>query len=106
MQGEEALLTISHSWWRVKRDYLHHFSMPRLDLLAWVLMTKLAPTYYQKLDVMLNHIGHFRELPKWRKDFKAEWQIAMRTPITMPLNDKYRPDVKRFVCTCPRFVVS
>ena len=24
----------------------------------------------------------------------------------MPLNEKYRPDVKRFVCTCPHFVVS
>ena len=69
-------------------------------------MTKLAPTYYQKLEVMLTDIGRFRELPKWRKDFKFEWKRAMRTPITMPLNDKYRPDVKKFVCTCPRFVVS
>jgi len=24
----------------------------------------------------------------------------------MPLNEKYRPDPKRFVCTCPQFVIS
>ena len=30
----------------------------------------------------------------------------MKTLITMPLNEKYRPDVKRFVCTCPHFVIS
>ena len=99
-------LTVTHSWRRVKEDFLHHFSLPRLDLLAWVLVTKLAPTYYRKLEVMLNDIGRFRELPKWRKDFKADWMRAMRTEITKPMNEKYRPDTKRFVCTCPRFVVS
>lgn len=88
------LLTLSHSWRRVKEDYLHHFSLPRLDLLAWVLITKLAPMYYRKLDIMLTDIGRFCELATWRKDFKRAWKIAMNTPITMPLNEKYRPDVK------------
>ena len=55
---------------------------------------------------MLNDIGRFRELPTWRKEFKSEWKKAMKTPITMPLNDKYRPDTTRFVCTCPQFVIS
>ncbi|KAH8976492.1 hypothetical protein EDB92DRAFT_1811618 [Lactarius akahatsu] len=55
---------------------------------------------------MLNNIGCHRELPKWRKDFKAAWKKAMRTPITMPLNNKYRPDVRQFVCTCLQFIVS
>ena len=90
----------------MKGDYLHHFSLPRLDLLAWVLITKLAPTYYQKLEVMLVDIGRFRELPKWWKDFKADWKKAMETSIMMPINDAYRPNAKRFVCTCPRFAVS
>ncbi|KAF8879756.1 hypothetical protein CPB84DRAFT_1640918, partial [Gymnopilus junonius] len=54
----------------------------------------------------LNDTGHFRELPKWRKEFKAEWKKAMKTPITMPLNEKYKPNVKKFVCTCPQFVIS
>ena len=55
---------------------------------------------------MLVDTGRFRELPKWRRDFKADWKKAMNTPITMPVNDAYRPNVKRFVCTCPRFAVS
>jgi hypothetical protein len=97
---------IPRSWRHIKEDYLHHFSLPRLDLLAWILITKLAPSYYRKLDVMLNDIGRFRELPKWRKEFKSEWKKAMKTQITMPLNEKYRPDPKRFICTCPQFVIS
>ena len=55
---------------------------------------------------MLNDIGRFRELPRWRRDFKSEWKKAMRTPIIMPLNKKYQPDIKHFICTCPHFVVS
>lgn len=90
----------------MKEDYLHHFSLPRVDLLVWVIVTKLAPRYYQKIDVMLNNTGHFRDLPNWRKEFKSAWKKAEKTPITMPINAKYRPDVKQFVCTCPQFVIS
>ena len=90
----------------MKEDYLHHFSLPRVDLLVWVMVTKLAPRYYRKLDVMLNDTSRFRELPKWREEFKAAWKKAEKTQITMPINEKYRPDVKRFVCTCPQFVIS
>ena len=90
----------------MKGDYLYHFSLPWLDLLVWILITKLVLTYYQKLEVMLNDIGHFRELPKWRKDLKAEWIKVMRAQITMPMNKRYRLDIKCFVCTCPQFIVS
>ncbi|KAN0136762.1 hypothetical protein V8E53_005532 [Lactarius tabidus] len=55
---------------------------------------------------MLNDIGHFCKLPKWRRDFKAEWIKAMKTPIMMPMNERYHPDIKRFICTCLQFVVS
>jgi hypothetical protein len=55
---------------------------------------------------MLNDNGRFRELPSWRKAFKHDWKKAAKTPITMPLNDKYRPDSRRWVCTCPHFRTS
>jgi hypothetical protein len=43
-------------------------------------MVKLAPTYYRKLDLALVDIGRYRELPAWRKDFKAAWAKAKKTP--------------------------
>jgi hypothetical protein len=55
---------------------------------------------------MVNGTGRFRELPCWRKQFKREWKKLAATPITMPLNDKYRPDAHKWVCTCPSFVRS
>ena len=106
--SKQLLLTLHAvcSWRCMKGDYLHHFSVPHVDLPAWVLITKLALMYYWKLEVMLNGIGCFCELPKWRRDFKLEWKKAMRKLITMPLNERYWPDSNWFVCTCPEFVVS
>ncbi|KAJ3779750.1 hypothetical protein GGU10DRAFT_280331, partial [Lentinula aff. detonsa] len=37
-----------NSWRRIKHDFLHHFHKPRLDLLVWILVMKLAPAYYRK----------------------------------------------------------
>ncbi|KAH8998066.1 hypothetical protein EDB92DRAFT_1770168, partial [Lactarius akahatsu] len=45
---------VEKHWRHVKEDYLQHFSLPCVDLLAWVLVMKLAPMYYQKLDIVLN----------------------------------------------------
>jgi hypothetical protein len=53
------------------------------------MVKKLALTYYRKLDVALNNIGWYQELPAWRKEFKSAWKKAMKMPITMPLNEKY-----------------
>ncbi|KAJ7434977.1 hypothetical protein B0H11DRAFT_1756772, partial [Mycena galericulata] len=42
----------------------------------------------------------------WRKAFKAQWRCCQNTPISLPLNPKYRPDPYRWVCTCPYFFKS
>ena len=50
--------------------------------------------------------ARYRELPSWRKDFKRAWKKAAKTPIMMPINDKYRPNPHTWVCTCPQFATS
>ncbi|KIK05393.1 hypothetical protein K443DRAFT_3879 [Laccaria amethystina LaAM-08-1] len=98
---------ILESHWRcIKHDFLHHFHMPRCDLLVWILVVKLAPTCYRKLNRLLTETGRYRELPSWRKGFKREWRKLEKTPITMPINDAYRPDAKKMVCTCPYLATS
>lgn len=94
------------SWRRIKKDFLHHFHQPRADLLVWILVKKLCPTYYRKLDFIFQPISRYRELPSWRKAFKKQWRKDQYTPITLPLNEKYSPDAHRWVCTCPQFAKS
>ena len=84
--------------------------MPRCDLLVWILVTKLAPSYYRKLDRKLDRLSketaRYRELSSWRKDFKKIWRKLEKKPITIPLNDAYQPNVEKWICTCPAFAIS
>lgn len=80
--------------------------MPRCDLLVWILVTKLAPSYYRKLDRLLKETARYRELSSWRKDFKKVWRKLEKKPITIPLNDAYKPNVEKWICTCPAFAIS
>ncbi|KAK1222702.1 hypothetical protein PQX77_014446 [Marasmius sp. AFHP31] len=89
---------IMESHWRhIKHDFRHHFSKPRIDLLAWILVTKLGPSYYQKLDVLLGDIGQYRSLPAWQKPFKKLWRECERKHIPEPTGVfEYRTNVKRW----------
>ncbi|KAJ6449111.1 hypothetical protein C8R45DRAFT_849909, partial [Mycena sanguinolenta] len=102
----KTTMMVESHWHRIKRDFLHHFHKPRLDLLVWILVTKLAPRYYRRLELMMVDTGRHRELPSWRKDFKSDWKRCRHTPITLPLNEQYRPDPYKWVCTCPYFFKS
>ncbi|KAJ7208035.1 hypothetical protein GGX14DRAFT_567335 [Mycena pura] len=101
-----TMICESH-WRRIKRDFLHHLHTPRVDFLVWILITKLAPTYYCKLDNLFIDTGRYRELMSWRKTFKAEWRSAETRPVNKSREeDVYRPDPVRWVCTCPAFLVN
>ncbi|KAJ3985287.1 hypothetical protein F5890DRAFT_1409822 [Lentinula detonsa] len=102
----KTTMMVEAHWRRIKHDFLHHFHSPRIDLLAWILITKLAPPYYHRLSQMMTDSGRYRNLASWRKGFKAEWKKLEKRPITYPLSDKYRPDPSRWVCGCPSFYKS
>src|SRR6266540_6238672 len=64
------------------------------DLLAWILVTKLVPTYYITLDNLLTSNRHYYKLCSWRKKFKKTWRNLETHEMTMSLNDVYKPDPK------------
>ena len=102
---KKAKLNLVCGWQHVK-DYLCHFSLPHVDLLVWIMFMVLVPRYYQKLNVILNDTSHVWEFSSWRHNFKVAWKKATKTPITISLNEQYRPDSKQIVCTCLQFIIS
>ncbi|KAJ7221248.1 hypothetical protein GGX14DRAFT_558747 [Mycena pura] len=90
------VLTTIGSWRRIKHDFLHHFHSPRVDVLVWILITKLAPTYYRKLDNLLIDTGRSRELSSWRKTFKSEWRNLEKRQVNDSRMDLYRPNVRKW----------
>ena len=83
----------------MKTSYLDHFHKPRLDLLVYTLVQKLAPLYYSKLEFANITIGRYRKLAPWRKDFKSAWMDDLKKDQNVDLHDKYRPDPQHWVCT-------
>ncbi|KIJ94363.1 hypothetical protein K443DRAFT_75663, partial [Laccaria amethystina LaAM-08-1] len=45
----KTTMILESHWRQIKHDFIHHFRMPRCDLLVWILVTKLVPLYYSKL---------------------------------------------------------
>ncbi|CAB4409818.1 unnamed protein product [Rhizophagus irregularis] len=88
---------LSESHWKViKRDYLPKFFRPRLDLVIYVLLTRLIPHHQQQYNKYL--CG--REKPSWRKDFKKEWNNLQKKEI----NNKYFTDTEKWICSCLGFL--
>ena len=96
----------TYSWCKIKQHYLEHFHKPRLDLLVYTLIKKLAPMYYQKLQQTVAVTGRLWELSAWRKAFKRQWKLDAEKDQNFNLYDRYRPDPQQWVCTCPHFIVS
>ncbi|KAJ3738611.1 hypothetical protein DFH05DRAFT_1367237, partial [Lentinula detonsa] len=44
----KTTMMVEAHWRRIKHDFLHHFHSPRVDLLAWILITKLVPLYLHR----------------------------------------------------------
>ena len=80
--------------------------MPHCDLLVWILITKLAPSYHAKLDCLQVQNGQYRVLCSWRRNFKKEWRVLEKRRITPPVNDTYKPNVEKWICTCPAFATN
>ncbi|KAF5345219.1 hypothetical protein D9757_015315 [Collybiopsis confluens] len=99
----KTTMMVESHWRRIKHDFLHHFHAPRLDLLAWILVTKLVPLYNQRLLQIMTETGRYRNLASWRKAFKTEWKKLETRPISIPINDAYRPNPVQWVCGCPHF---
>ena len=94
---------IQISWQPIKKDFLHLFHRPQLDLLVWILIVKLAFVYHRKLNQMMSDTGRYCKLPSWRKEFKWTWKKLTKTPMKLPINDKYQSNSNKWMCTCPSF---
>ena len=78
-----------------------------MDLLVWILVAKLAPEYYKRIEWVLNPISHFRDESSWRKEFKRQWKSCLTKSTTLDVNeDRYRPDPLHWVYTCPAMAKS
>ena len=92
-----TMLMESH-WKVVKRDYLPKFFRPRLDLVTYIIISRLIPHHQQQF----NKYQQGREIVSWRKEFKKEWISLSKRKI----NETYVTNIRIWICSCPSFLLS
>jgi hypothetical protein len=65
----KTTMFVKGHWKVIKQDFLYKFFRPCLDLVVYVLLTKVIPHQQRKL----NQIQSEREKPEWLKQFKSEY---------------------------------
>ncbi|CAG8589330.1 2561_t:CDS:2, partial [Racocetra fulgida] len=59
------------SHWRVlKHDFFSNYNYARLDLIIYIIITKVIPRQIDRLQLLRDE----RCITKWREDFRAEWK--------------------------------
>jgi hypothetical protein len=94
----KTTMFIEGHWKVIKRDFLYKFFRPRLDLVVYILLTKVIPHQQRKLE----QIQSGREKPEWIKNFKSEWKKLS----THQINNVYNTDTKNWICGCTYYLTS
>jgi hypothetical protein len=94
----KTTMFVEGHWKVIKRDFLYKFFRPRLDLVLYILMTKVVTHQQRKLQ----QIKSGREKPEWVKQFKSEWKRLSTCPITQT----YVTDTHQWICGCPYYLTS
>ena len=94
----KTTMFVERHWKVIKRDFLYKFFRPRLDLVVYILLTKVIPHQQRKLE----QIQSGRERPEWIKKFKSEWKRLSAHQI----NNTYITDVEKWVCGCSYYLTS
>ena len=101
----KTTMIVESHWRRIKHDYLHRFNRPRVDLVVWVLLSRLIPNALARMQALLQR-NHRQATASWRKDFKKEWK-KLNERQTEPVRlQQYHTDPVRWTCGCPYFLSS
>lgn len=108
---------ILESHWRViKHDFLHRFNRPRIDLVVWVLTTRVIPHHTTRLREILSRPPllpgqqltrqHRIGATDWRKKFRSTWTELASKEVDRESLQHYHTNPITWACACPAFLIS
>lgn len=101
----KTTMIIESHWRRIKHDYLHRFSRPRIDLVIWVLISRVLPTALERMNAILSK-NHRNAAAAWRKAFKREWNHLQSIQVDSHSLARHYTDPSKWTCACEKFLLS
>ncbi|KAJ7046236.1 hypothetical protein C8F04DRAFT_1024649, partial [Mycena alexandri] len=98
-------MNVENFWRQLKHNFLHNHVRPRLDLLVWILVTKVTPAYMARAHALEDtyRVGRAKPLTPYRKVFKSTWRALQKLPLSDDADKKYITCIVTWTCTCPGF---
>ena len=101
----KTTMVVESHWKTVKHDYLHKFHRPRIDLVVWVILTKVVRDTARRLNRIVTQDSRDAGA-SWRKKFKATWKKLANAEVDPANIGRYHTNPFKFVCACPAFLQS
>lgn len=89
----------------IKHDYLHRFNRPRIDLVLWILTSRVIPDAINRINSIRG--GDYRKgTASWRKAYKKQWKKLANREVEVENIQKYHTNPARWTCACDAFLES
>ena len=98
-------MIIESRWRKIKHDYLHRFSCPGIDLVFWVITSRVAPQALERMKAILSN-DHRKATAAWRKAFKREWKCLQSHQVDPQSLTRYQTDPEKWTCDCGLLLLS
>ncbi|KAJ6038021.1 ATP-dependent DNA helicase PIF1 [Penicillium canescens] len=101
----KTTIIVESHWRTLKHDYLHRFNRPRVDLVVWVLASRVLPDAIHRMKAISS--GQFRIFKaRWREAFKKQWRREASKTVDPDKLKEYHTSPVNWVCSCKSFLHS
>ena len=101
----KTTMIVESHWRTLKHDYLHRFNRPRVDLVVWILTSRVIPDAVYRMNAISD--GQFRVFKaRWREHFKKQWKKEASKTIDPEKLKKHHTNPANWVCACKSFLLS
>ena len=97
---------IVESHWRVlKHQFLHRFNRPRIDLVTWILITRVMPDALLRMQAVESGEKRIKKAA-WRKGFQRNWTKLQGHLVEPDSIARYHTHPNKWVCACEAFLLG
>lgn len=92
-------MDVKNFWCQLKHNYLHNVAWPWLDHLVWILIYKVAPSYYVRINILNDtyHMGCSKPLTTYQQAFKKSCNTLSKQSLG---TQQYTTNVNTWTCNC------
>lgn len=99
----KTTMIVESHWRTLKHDYLHRFNRPRVDLVVWILTTRVIPDAVHRVSAIVKNNSRVYKA-RWRAEFKKHWRTIAKKDVDPEKLERYHTNPVFWLCGCKAFL--